>query len=70
MNEWKQIHTNGATTTFARIYEEATPRGSEWVFQKLAADQVDGSAEMFGEERFGSREAADDRLREAVALAR
>jgi len=47
---WYQIHTNGATTTFARYYRQDD---GLYRFQKLAADHTaepTGFAEIFGDE--------------------
>ena len=63
-NTWTQIHTNGADTTFARIYEyQRADLTKVWVFEKMNADQVNGSAEIFGEEVLDNRYEAERRLR-------
>lgn len=66
-NTWTQIHTNGADTTFARIYEyQRADLTKIWIFEKMNADQVNGSAEIFGEEILDNRYEAERRLRFAV----
>jgi hypothetical protein len=70
-NTWIQIHTNGASTTFARWYEGQTEEGETvFVFEKMATDFVNNIVEVFGIEKFGSPEGAANRVQEAVALAR
>lgn len=70
-NTWYQIHTNGASTTFARFYEGQDETGETvFVFQKMESDITSGGhAEIFGEQSFGSEEAARSRLDEALELA-
>lgn len=71
-NTWYQIHTNGGTTTFARIYEgqDSDGFGCFW-FEKMSVDSTikSGSAEIFGHQEFGSEESARSRLDEALELA-
>lgn len=71
-NTWVQIHTNGASTTFARFYEGQTDTGEPtFVFEKMESDiTAGGHAELFGREDFISAEGAANRLSEAVELAR
>jgi hypothetical protein len=70
-NTWIQIHTNGASTTFARWYEGQNAEGDTiFVFEKMATDFVNNLIEVFGVEEFGSVEGATNRVQEAVALAR
>ena len=73
-NTWYQIHTNGGTTTFARWrkYPDYTLNVVEYLFEKMSVDTTtpQGSVEMFGDEVFGTAEAATARLAEAVELAR
>ena len=73
-NTWVQIHTNGGTTTFARWrkYPDYTLNVVEYLFEKMSVDTTtpQGSVEMFGDEVFGTAEAATARLAEAVELAR
>jgi hypothetical protein len=73
-NLWVQIHTNGGTTTFARWrkYPDYTLNVVEYLFEKMSVDSTtpQGSVENFGDEVFGTAEAAIARLDEAVALAR
>lgn len=70
-NTWYQIHTNGASTTFARFYEGQTEDGTPtFVFEKMAADFVNQITEVFGREDFISAEGAANRLAEAIQLAR
>lgn len=72
MNTWYQIHTNGGTTTFARIYQgqDADGFGCFW-FEKMAVDSTtpEGSAEIFGHEDFTSEITAHNRLERAIAEA-
>jgi hypothetical protein len=70
-NTWYQIHTNGATTTFARFYEGQDETGATlFIFQKMQSDiTTDGFAEIFGEQGFDTEEAARSRLDEALELA-
>ena len=70
-NTWYQIHTNGATTTFARFYEGQDETGATlFIFQKMQSDiTTDGFAEIFGEQGFDTDEAARSRLDEALELA-
>jgi hypothetical protein len=66
MTEWKQIHTNGATTTFARYYQQDD---GAYRFQKLSADHTaepTGFAEIFGDEVLATLTEATTRLDEAV----
>ena len=70
MSNWTQIHTNGATTTFARWYRLDAPSGTTFVFEKMAADFVNQITEVFGREDFISAEGAANRLAEAIQLAR
>jgi hypothetical protein len=66
-NTWTQIHTNGADTTFARVYEyRLADLTTVWVFEKMNSDQVNGIAEVFGHETLGNRYEAERRLRFAV----
>ena len=70
-NTWFQIHTNGASTTFARWYEGQNAEGDTiFYFEKMATDFVNNLIEVFGIEEFGSAEGASNRVQEAVALAR
>lgn len=70
-NTWYQIHTNGASTTFARWYEGQDAEGdTTFYFEKMATDFVNNLVEVFGIEEFGSAEGAANRVQEAVALAR
>jgi hypothetical protein len=65
--DWVQIHTNGADTTFARVYEyRLADLRKVWKFEKMNADQVNGVAEVFGHEVFESQYEAERRLRFAV----
>ena len=70
MSNWTQIHTNGATTTFARWYRLDAPSGTTFVFEKMAADVVNGTTEVFGREEFGEWHGVDARMAEAVSLYR
>lgn len=66
MSEWKQIHTNGATTTFARYYEQ---EDGAYRFQKLAADHTaepSGFSEIYGDEILATKSEAEARLNEAI----
>ena len=70
-NTWFQIHTNGASTTFARWYEGKNAEGDTiFYFEKMATDFVNNLVEVFGIEEFGSAEGAANRVQEAVALQR
>lgn len=70
-NTWFQIHTNGASTTFARWYEGQNAEGeTTFYFEKMATDFVNNLVEVFGIEEFGSAEGAANRVQEAVALQR
>jgi len=70
-NTWIQIHTNGASTTFARWYEGQDAEGDTvFYFEKMATDFVNNLIEVFGVEEFGSVEGATSRVQEAIALAR
>jgi hypothetical protein len=70
-NTWIQIHTNCASTTFARWYEGQDAEGDTvFYFEKMATDFVNNLIEVFGIEEFGSAEGAANRVQEAVALAR
>jgi len=73
-NLWVQIHTNGGTTTFARWrkYPDYTLNVVEYLFEKMSVDTTtpQGSVEVFGDQIFGTAEAAMARLDEAVALSR
>lgn len=61
--KWYQIHTNGATTTFARYY--ASPDGTG-EFEKMQVDVVNGTAEVFGEEHYFDWQDAKTRVRVAI----
>lgn len=69
LNTWYQIHTNGGTTTFARIYQgqDADGYGCFW-FEKMAVDTTtpQGSAEIFGHEDFTGDLTAYGRLAAAI----
>lgn len=61
--KWYQIHTNGATITFARYYASPDSTGE---FEKMQVDVVNGTAEVFGEEHFFEWQDAKTRLRVAI----
>jgi len=69
VNTWYQIHTNGAGTTFARIYQgqDAEGFGCFW-FEKMSVDTGTpmGYAEIFGHEDFTSEISAHERLNAAI----
>ena len=70
MNEatWTQIHTNGASTTFARWYTGQIDSGeTTFVFEKMEVDiTAGGRAEVFGREDFDSAPQAQGRVRVAL----
>jgi hypothetical protein len=68
--KWIQIHTNGATTTFARFYEGKNEGGeTTFPFEKMQVDTTGGSyAEVFGVEEYATEADAAERLRVAVHL--
>jgi hypothetical protein len=71
-NTWYQIHTNGGTTTFARIYEGQDADGFGcWWFEKMSVDTTvpQGGAEIFGQEDFTSDLTAQNRLERALTEA-
>lgn len=72
LNTWYQIHTNGGTTTFARIYQgqDADGFGCFW-FEKMTVDTTvpQGGAEIFGMEDFTSEITAQNRLERALTEA-
>ncbi len=61
--KWYQIHTNGATATFARFY--ASPDGTG-EFEKVSVDFVNGTNEVFGEEHYYDWQDAKTRVRVAI----
>lgn len=61
--KWYQIHTNGATTTFARYYVSPDSTGE---FEKMQVDIVNGTAEVFGEEHYFDWQDAKTRVRVAI----
>lgn len=61
--KWYQIHTNGATITFARYYASPDSTGE---FEKIQVDVVNGTAELFGQEHFFEWQDAKTRLRVAM----
>jgi hypothetical protein len=66
---WYQIHTNGGTTTFARIYQGQDDKGYGcWWFEKMSVDTTvpQGGAEIFGREEFTSDLTAQSRLDRAL----
>jgi hypothetical protein len=63
---YEQIHTNGATFTFARVYELKRPEGTVWIFEKMAADIVNSECETFGIEEFELQYYAEERLQQAI----
>jgi hypothetical protein len=69
LNTWYQIHTNGAGTTFARIYQgqDENGFGCFW-FEKMSVDTGThmGYAEIFGRESFTSELTAHNRLERAL----
>lgn len=67
-NTWMQIHTNGASTTFARFYAGQTDSGQPiFVFQKMEVDITGGGhAEIFGEEQYQFASDAAYRLVAAI----
>ena len=69
LNTWYQIHTNGAGTTFARIYQgqDAEGFGCFW-FEKMSVDTGTpmGYAEIFGQQDFTSDLTAKERLNAAI----
>lgn len=70
LNTWYQIHTNGGTTTFARIYLGHDDNGYGcFVFEKMSADTTfqGGGAEVFGREEFTGDLSAVERLNAAIA---
>lgn len=68
--EWVQIHTNGASTTFARYYEGQNAEGDTvFFFEKMATDIVNNIVEIFGVEEFDSENAAQLRVNQAVSSA-
>jgi hypothetical protein len=73
LNTWYQIHTNGGTHTFARIYQgqDADGYGCFW-FEKMSVDSATpmGYAEIFGQEDFTSELTAQNRLERAIAEAK
>ena len=65
---WYQIHTNGGTTTFARIYQGQDDKGYGcWWFEKMTVDTTvpQGGAEIFGREAFTGDLTAQSRLERA-----
>ena len=72
LNTWYQIHTNGGTTTFARIYlgQDDNGLGCFW-FEKMSVDTGThmGYAEIFGREDFTSEITAQNRLERALTEA-
>lgn len=68
-NVWKQLHTNGATTTFGRWREAQEADGSpDYIFEKMSVDHVDNTQEMHDvREHFPIAEEAAERLFTAVA---
>lgn len=69
LNTWYQIHTNGGTTTFARIYQGQDANGFGcFIFEKMAADTTTrlGGAEIFGSEEFTGDLTAYERLTAAI----
>jgi hypothetical protein len=66
-NTWYQIHTNGASSTFARFYEAQTDEGATiFRFEKMAADFVNKITEVFGESDYLDVLGAQGRLAEAI----
>ena len=69
LNTWYQIHTNGAGTTFARIYQgqDENGFGCFW-FEKMSVDTGThmGYAEIFGREAFTGDLSAVERLNAAM----
>lgn len=61
--KWYQIHTNGATTTFARYYASPDTTGE---FEKMQVDLVDGTAEVFATEHYFDWQDAKTRVRVAI----
>jgi hypothetical protein len=70
MNEatWTQIHTNGASTTFARWYTGQIDSGeTTFIFEKMEVDiTAGGRAEIFGREDFDTAQQAQWRVRVAL----
>ena len=69
LNTWYQIHTNGAGTTFARIYLGHDENGFGcFVFEKMSVDTGThmGYAEIFGREEFTGDLSAVERLNAAI----
>jgi hypothetical protein len=69
--KWIQIHTNGASTTFARFYEGQDADGDTiFYFEKMEVDTTGEShAEIFGIEEYENEADAAERLRAAIQLA-
>jgi hypothetical protein len=69
LNTWYQIHTNGGTTTFARVTqgEDSDGYACFW-FMKMAVDSTskEGSAEVFGHQDFTGDLTAFERLYAAI----
>jgi hypothetical protein len=69
LNTWYQIHTNGGTTTFARIYQgqDSEGFGCFW-FEKMSVDSTtpQGGAEIFGHQDFTGELTALERLHAAI----
>ena len=69
LNTWYQIHTNGGTTTFARIYLGHDDNGYGcFVFEKMSVDTTvpQGGAEIFWREEFTGDLSAVERLNAAM----
>ena len=61
--KWYQIHTNGASITFARFYMNPDGTGE---FEKMEADHVNGTCDIFAEEHYYEWQDARTRLRVAI----
>jgi hypothetical protein len=67
--KWVQIHTNGATTTFARWYTGMKESGeTTYIFEKMQVDTINGGKDItiFGEEHFAYADEARERARVAI----
>jgi len=72
-NTWYQIHTNGGTTTFARVYEGINDLDAScFYFEKMSVDhtrgyQSESIVEVFGQTEYDSETSAYTRLAKALA---
>jgi hypothetical protein len=67
-NTWYQLHTNGASVTFARYYKGTAAGGADvFIFEKLDVDLVVSSCQLYSVEAYVEELEAMARLTQSMA---